>query len=101
MRQCPTRLGAKKVRSQIVFRDPLDNHLTACMKTLGDLVVQHISSTMHDHCIINNERFHILHILTQPNGANCGYYVMQTILMLVEEFIQGLESGQFVSIYEN
>ena len=37
----------------------------------------------------------------RPNGTDCGYYVMQTIRMLVEKFIQRFESNQFVSIYEN
>ena len=100
MRQTPIGLDAK-VRSHIIFCDPINNHPTAGMKTLGDLVVRHISSATHDHCIINNERFQVLHIPTQPNGTDCGYYVMQTIRMLVEEFIQGFESDQFVSIYEN
>ena len=89
---------AKKVRSPIVFCDPLNNHPTVDMKTLGVLAVRHISSATHDHCIISDERFHVLHILTQPNGTDCGYYVMQTIQMLVEEFIQGFESSYFVSI---
>ena len=86
------------MRRPIVFCDPLNNHLTADMKTLGDLAVHHISSVAHNHCIINNERFHILHIPTQPNGTDCGYYVMQTIQMLIEEFIQGFESDDFVSM---
>ena len=46
----------------------------------------------------SDEQFHVLHIPTQPNGTDCGYYVVQTIRMLVEEFIQGFESNYFVSI---
>ena len=87
-----------KLRSPIVFCDPLNNHPTIGMKTLGDLVVRHISSATHDHCIINNKRFHVLHIPTQPNGTDSGYYVMQPIRMLVEEFIQGFEYDDFVSM---
>ena len=74
------------------FLDPklkYDRSRQSYMRTLGHLVVWHSYSTIHDHCIINDERFHVLHISTQPNGTNCGYYVMQTIRMLVEEFIQG------------
>ena len=97
MQQTPTGLDAK-VRSPIVFCDPLNNHPTTGMKTLGDLAVLHISSATHDYCIISNTRFHVLHIPTQPNGTDCGYYDMQTIQMLVEEFIQGFEYDDFVSM---
>ena len=79
------------------FCDQMNNHPTTGIKTLGDLVVRHISSTMCDHCIINDERHHVLHILTQPNGTDCGFYVMLTIWMMVEEFIQGYDSADFVS----
>ena len=99
MRQTPTGLDAK-VRSPIIFCDPLNNHPTTRVRTLGDLAIRHISSRTHDHCIINDGQFHELRIPTQPNGTDCGYYVMQTIRMLVEELIQGFESDQFVSIYE-
>ena len=99
MRQTPTGLDAK-VRSPIIFCDPLNIHPTTRVRTLGDLAIRHISSRTHDHCIINNGQFHELRIPTQPNGTDCGYYVMQTIRMLVEELIQGFESDQFVSIYE-
>ena len=71
LRQTPIGLDAK-VRSPIVFCDPLNNHLTVGMKTLGDLVVRHISSTTHDHCIINNEWFHVLHIPPNLMGQIVG-----------------------------
>ena len=91
-----------KVRRPIIFCDLLNNHPIVGKKTLGDLVVRHISFATHDHCIINNERFHVLHIPTQTNGTDCGYYMMQTIRMLVEEFIQGFEYDYFVSMaYEH
>ena len=70
----------------------------ASLKTLGDLAVRDISTVAPDHYIINDERHHVLHILTQPTGINCGFYVMLTIWMMVEEFIQGSDSTDFVSM---
>ena len=42
-----------------------------------------------------------MHIPTQPNGWDCGFYVMKTIQMLVEEFILGWISPEFVSRFAN
>ena len=52
--------------------------------------VRMVSSTHGYHCIITKNQHHELHIPTQPNETNYGYYVMQTIRMLVAEFVQSL-----------
>ena len=80
-------MDAQKVTNPIVFGNPLNNPLTMNLKTLGDMVVRHISSVLQDHCIISDGRHQVLHIPTQRNGTDCGYYVMQTFRLLVKEFI--------------
>ena len=37
---------------------------------------------------------------TQPNGSYYGYYLMQTILMRVDEFLYVLGSLDFISVFE-
>ena len=88
-----------KVTSKVVFCDPLNNPASNSFAALGDLAVKHISTCPRDHLIIRSRLHHELRIPRQPNGTDCGFYVMQTIRMLVEEFIQGLGSPDFVSIY--
>jgi hypothetical protein len=85
-------------RSPIVYCDLLNNPPTVNLKTLGDLVIRYISTVAPDHCIISDECHHVLHIVTQPNGTDCGFCVMLTIWMMVEEFIQGSDSTDFVSM---
>ena len=83
----------------IVYCDPLNNPSTVNLKALGDLGIRHISEVAPDHfLIINNDRHHVLHIPMQPNETICGFYVMLTIRMMVEEFIQGYGSTDFVSM---
>ena len=36
-----------------------------------------------------------------PNGSDCGFYVMKTLQMLVEEFLRGWISPTFVSVIAN
>ena len=68
------------------------------LKRLAKMTIRTIYGGNNDHCIVTNDRHPEVHILTQPNGWDCGYHVMQTIEMLVEEFIQGFESHTFVSM---
>ena len=51
--------------------------------------------------VVFYDPLHILHIPTQPNGWDCGFYVMKTIQMLVEEFLRGWISPDFVSVIAN
>ena len=83
------------MRSPIVYCDPLKNPLTVSLKALGNLVICHILKVVPDHCIISNDQHHVLHILAQPNEIDCEFYVMLTIRMMVEEFIQGYKSTYF------
>ena len=84
-------------RNPIVYCELLNNPVIISLKTQGDLVIHHISTVAPNHCIINDKWHHVLHILTQPTGTNCGFYVMFTIWMMVE-FIQGSNSADFVSM---
>ena len=67
MRQCPTGVDAQKVSSPIDFCGPLNNPPTHILKTLGKIVIRHISCTTNNHCIISDGRYHVLHITSQPN----------------------------------
>ena len=84
MHHSPTGLDATKMTNTVVFCDPLNNEVTGTLKSLADIAME--------------GWYHVLHIPTQPNGWDCGYYVLNYIQMLVEEFIQGLTSSDFVSI---
>ena len=68
-----TGVDAMKVTSQVAFCDPFINGPTSTFKNLA-------------------------YIPTQPNGWECVYYVMQSILMLVEELNHGFGSPDFVSM---
>ena len=51
---CYTGVGAKKLKSPIVYCDPLNNPPTVNLKALGDLAIRHISEVASDHsCIIS------------------------------------------------
>ena len=98
MRHAPTDLHADKVTSPVVFIDPMNNPATRELKSLAEMAITKVTSTVADHKIIPENRYTKIHIPTQPNGTDCGYYVMQTIRMFVEEFAYGLKSPNFVSI---
>ena len=98
MRHAPTGLHADKVTSPVVFIDPMNNPATRELKSLAEMAITKVTSTDADHNIIPENRYTEIHIPTQPNGTDCGYYVMQTIRMFVEEFAYGLKSPNFVSI---
>ena len=89
-----------KLTSKVVFCCPLNNATIGNMRSLVEFVIRTISSEPSDHTIVSEGRHHVLHIPTQPNCWDCGFYVMKTIQMLVEEFLQGWISPTFVSVIQ-
>ena len=92
------RQQASKLTSKVVFCDPLNRPATDNMRRMAELAIRTISSEPSDHTIVPNGRHQVLHIPTQPNCWDCGFYVMKTIQMLVREFLQGWISSTFVSV---
>ena len=92
------RQKVSKLTSKVVFCDPLNNATTGNVRSLPELAIRTISSEPPDHTIVSEGRHHVLHIPTQPNCWDCGFYVMKTIQMLVEEFLRGWISPTFVSV---
>ena len=76
----------------------MNNPATRELKSLAEMAMTKVTSIGTDHNIKPENRYTEIHIPTQPNGTDCGYYVMQTIRMFVEEFAYGLKSPNFVSI---
>ena len=65
-----------KLTNQVVFCDPLNNATTGNVRSLTELVIRIISSEPLDHTIVYEGRHHVLHIPTQPNCWDCGFYVV-------------------------
>ena len=78
--------------------NPLTNGPIGTLKNLAYMVIQTIYSASTDHCIVTEGRHHVLHIPTQLNGWDYGYYMMWSIQILVEEFIQEFRSLDFLSM---
>ena len=89
-----------ELTSKVVFCDPLNNAATDNVRSQAELAIQTISYEPSNHTIVAEGRHHVLHIPTQPNCWDCGFYVMKTIQMLVEEFLQGWISPTFVSVIQ-
>ena len=92
------RQKVSKLTSKVVFCDPLNNAATDNVRRMAELAIREISSEPLDHTIVPEGQHHVLHIPTQPNCWDCGFYVMKTIQMLVGEFLQGWISPTFVSV---
>ena len=90
-----------KLTNKVVFCNPLNNVTTSNVRSLAELAMQPNSSETSDHTIVSEGQHHILHISTQPNCLDCGFYMMKTIHMLVEEFLWGWISPTFVSVVTN
>ena len=84
-----------KLTNVVVFNDPLNNEVTGTLCSLVDIAIRKIFSASEDHEIVLEGRHHVMHIRTQPNGWDCGFHIMKTIQMLVEEFILGWISLEF------
>ena len=93
-----TRQKVSKLTNKVVFCDPLNNAATGNMQSLAQIAIQTISSESSNYTIVSKGRHHVLHIPTQPNGWDCGFYVMKTLQMLIEEFLRGQISLTFVSV---
>ena len=65
--------------SIVVFYDPLNNEVTNTVRSLADIAIQTIVSATEDHTIVLEGQQHVMHIPTQKNGWDCGFYVMKTI----------------------
>ena len=76
-----------KLTNTLVHHKPLNNEAIGTLHSLANIGFRTISSAREDHNIVLAGRHRVLHIPTQPNGWGYGYYMMKTIHMLVEEFM--------------